>query len=138
MKIDHIRILPYELNLKKKYSNSRFTIHIRRGWILELGSDGIMGYGDASPLDGFSFESYDQSGYGLEGFKLSLKDIDDFDIKELLELANAHGELQPSVQFAIESAVYDLTSKINQLPLDKYLNNNSSGSVKVNYYENYC
>ena len=113
MIIDSIRISPYQINFKKDYSNSKFSIDFRKGWILQLGVGDVVGYGDASPLDNFSFESYSQAGYGLEGFKLSMKNIGKINFEELLELSKAHGESQPSVQCCIESAIFDLASKLN-------------------------
>tara|TARA_Y100001970_G_scaffold292962_1_gene436863 strand:- start:3784 stop:4818 length:1035 start_codon:yes stop_codon:yes gene_type:complete len=134
MIIEKIKIIPYQLSFKKEYKNSQFSINKRNGWIIQISSNGISGYGDACPLDGFNVESYSQSGYGLEGFKLSLLESENIEFDELLCLSEAHGELQPSVEFAIQSAIYDLASKLNGIPLNKYLNKDASNLVKVNYY----
>ena len=136
MIIDQIKISPYKINFKKNYSNSKFSINYRKGWILQLIMGDIIGYGDASPLNNFSFESYSQAGYGLEGFKLSMKNINQIDFGELLELAKAHGESQPSVRCCIESAIFDLASKVNHVPLNKYLNKDASPTIKCNLYDN--
>ena len=134
MIIEKIKIRPYQLSFKKEYQNAKFSISKREGWIIEFHSNGSVGYGDACPLDGFSEESYNQSGYGLEGFKLALKGIKEVEFDELLCLSEAHGELQPSVEFAIQSALYDLASKLENTPLNKYLNKDAKSSVLVNYY----
>ena len=136
MIIEKIKISPYQLLFKKEYQNSKFSINRRYGWIIQISSGGLVGYGDACPLDGFSIESHSQSGYGLEGFKLSLVNNEDIELEELLYLSEAHGELQPSVEFAIQSAIYDLASKLDGSPLNKYLNIDCSESVKVSYYNN--
>ena len=135
MILDSIKTSPYELTFKRQYSNSKTSISYRRGFIISLSSNGINGYGDCCPLDQFSEESYEQSGYGLEGFKFSINKIKEIDFEELMHLAEAHGESQPSVQFAIEVAIYDLYSKLEGSPLNKFINNNSDPSVKVNYYQ---
>ena len=135
MIIDSIKISPYQINFKKEYSNSKFSIDFRKGWILQLEVGDIVGYGDASPLDNFSFDSYSQAGYGLEGFKLSMKNIGKVDFEELFELAKAHGESQPSVQCCIESAIFDLASKLNKLPLSKYLNDSALSTIRCNLYD---
>ena len=122
MTLDSIKISPYELTFKKEYLNSKFSILSRYGWIINISSNGVNGYGDCCPLEGFSEESYEQSGYGLEGFKLSIDKTKEIDFDELMHLAEAHGESQPSVQFAIESAVYDLHSKLNEMSLNKFIN----------------
>ena len=134
MIIEKIKISPYQLLFKKEYKNAKFSIDRRDGWIIQIHSGGVVGYGDACPLDGFSIESHSQSGYGLEGFKLSLINNEDVELEELLHLSEAHGELQPSVEFALQSAIYDLASKLDGSPLNKYLNKDSSESVKVSYY----
>ena len=134
MIIDQINIRPYQLSFKKEYINAKFKINHREGWIIELHSSGVIGFGDACPLEGFNEESYSQAGYGLEGFKFSLSGDDEVEVKELLSLSQAHGESQPSVEFAIESAVCDLASKLDGLPLYKYLNRDASESVRVSYY----
>ena len=125
MILDSIKTSPYELTFKKQYSNSRFSISCRQGWIITISSNGINGYGDCCPLNQFSEESYEQSGYGLEGFKLSIDKTKEIDFEELMHLSEAHGEAQPSVQFAIESAIYDLYSKLEQIPFNKFINNDS-------------
>lgn len=134
MIIEKIKIKPYQISFKKEYKNAKFSINQRKGWIIEIHSDGEVGYGDACPLDGFSVEGYSQSGYGLEGFKLSLSDTNKIELDELLSLSEAHGELQPSVEFAIQSAVYDLISKLENIPLNKYFSKDAQGSVMTNYY----
>jgi len=136
MIIEQIKIIPYQLLFKEEYKNSKISINKRDGWIIQIHSEGVIGYGDACPLEGFSLESYNQSGYGLEGFKLSVPKSEDIELDELLQLSEAHGELQPSVEFAIQSAIYDLFSKLNQVPLNRYLNKNATESIKVNYYSN--
>ena len=136
MIIEKIKIKPYQISFKKEYQNAKLSINQRKGWIIEIHSNGEIGYGDACPLDGFSVEGYSQSGYGLEGFKLSLRDINEIEFDELLSLSEAHGELQPSVEFAIQSAAYDLISKLENISLNKYLSKDAQDSVMINYYSN--
>ena len=134
MIIEKIKITPYQLLFKKEYKNAKFSINKRDGWIIQIHSEGFIGYGDACPLDGFSLEGHSQSGYGLEGFKLAITKSENIELDELLHLSEAHGELQPSVEFSIQSAIYDLASKLEGNPLNKYLNKDANKSVKVNYY----
>ena len=136
MTVDDIKILPYQLIFKKEYLNSKLSIEKRNGWIIKISSNGVAGYGDSCPLNQFSEESYEQAGYGLEGFRLAMDGVKDIDFEEILQLSAAHGESQPSVQFAIETALYDLESKLNNIPLNKLLNSQSSPIVKINYYDN--
>ncbi len=134
MKIDSIDIVPYELIFANEYKNSIMSIDSRKGWIIKISSDGEVGYGDASPLELFSSESSSQAKFGLEGFKLAIDLKQEITFEELEKLSEAHGESQPSVQFAIESAIYDLSSKLQQLTLRKLLNSSCLDRVKINYY----
>ncbi len=84
MIIDKVEINSYEIKFKDFYVNSKFSINSRRGWILKLSSGDNVGYGDASPLDQFSSETYSQAGYGLEGFRLSLENIGNINLEEIL------------------------------------------------------
>ena len=135
MIIDKVEVSPYVINFKQSYANSKISINTRRGWILKLFSNDMIGYGDASPLNQFSHESYSQAGYGLEGFRLSMQNIGNIDIEEIFQLANAHGESQPSVQCCIESAIFDLISKKNNIPLNKYLNLSASSHIECSLYD---
>ena len=137
MKIDNIDIFPYELNFKEDYKNSLIKINKRNGWIVKISSNGFSGFGDAAPLDSFSHESYNQSRYGIEGFMLALDLEEDISFEELIQLSEAHGELQPSVEFAISSALYDLASKLNCVPVRQFISPSNLDFVKVCYYENH-
>ena len=137
MKIDAINFHPYKIFFKNEYVNSKISIKERKGWIISISNGDMVGYGDASPLDEFSNESYEQAGYGIQGFKLAMDGIDNIDFEEALQLASAHGEMQPSVQFAIETALYDFQSKINNISLYKFLNAKSLDTVKVCSYDEY-
>ena len=137
MKIDAINFHPYKIFFKNEYANSKISIKERKGWIISISNGDMVGYGDASPLDEFSNESYEQAGYGIQGFKLAMDGIDDIDFEEALQLASAHGEMQPSVQFAIETALYDLQSKIDNISLYRFLNSKSLDTVKVCSYDEY-
>ena len=136
MNIDFIEIIPYELNFKEAYKNAIIKINKRCGWIIKISSNKKIGFGDASPLESFSSESYEQSRYGLEGFKLAIESEKDINFEELIKLSEAHGELQPSVEFAIDSAVYDLESKLKNIPARKLISESCIDSVKVCHYEN--
>lgn len=137
MILDSINISSYELNFRKQYINAKFKLNKRKGWIIQLSSNGFTGYGDCSPLEKFSIETLDQCAYALEGFKLSIGSNYDIDLDELLYLSKVHGEDVPSVQFAIDCAIYDLFSQLNQVQFNKYLNQNASSEISVAHYPNY-
>ena len=135
MKIDSIEIIPYELNFRNAYKNAIMKIDRRSGWIIKISSNGKIGFGDASPLEFFSRESYEQSRYGLEGFKIAIESEEDYSFEELIKLSEAHGELHPSVEFAIDSAVYDLESKLKNISARNLISESCIDYVKVCEYE---
>ena len=53
MILDSINISSYELNFKKQYINAKFKLSNRKGWIIQLTSNGFTGYGDCSPMGYF-------------------------------------------------------------------------------------
>ena len=135
MIIDKISVNSFSLNFKSEYSNSKSSFMVRQGWIIRIHSNDFIGIGEASPLINFSDEGYEQAGYGLDGFRLAIGTGEELGLDELLNYCDAHGELQPSVKFALETAVYDLESKIRSKPLNIYLNPNAENVVPINYLE---
>jgi len=106
----------------------------RDSWIIKIvEKDGTIGYGESSPLVGFNNETFYQSGYALEGFKLAVNNLnEDLDLEEILILANVHTLDAPSATFAINSAIYDIEAQQKSLSLNMYLNTNALSSIKVN------
>ena len=135
MIINKILIDPFFLSFKSKYLSSKSLFLNRSGWIIRIYSENMVGIGEASPLINFSDEGYEQAGYGLEGFKLAVCRDENLSLDELLNYCDAHGELQPSVKFALETAVYDLESKLSSKPLNIFLNKNAYPIVQTNYVE---
>ena len=87
----------------------------------------------ASPIHPFNNESFEESGYCIEGFKLALSNInDDISLDELIILSNVHSLNAPSATFAIQTAIYDLLSKKNNKSLSAFMNKKSLTKVKSN------
>lgn len=112
---------------------SNFTHYNRDSWIIKITTtDGLIGYGEASPIPIFNDETFDTTGYALEGFKLALNEECDIEIDEMMILIKAHTLEVPSASFAIETAIYDILSQKKQLPLCKYLNSEALSQLSVN------
>ena len=113
---------------------TNFTHNIRDSWILKItDNEGFVGYGEASPLFPFNNESFEESGYCIEGFKLALSNInDDISLDELIILSNVHSLNAPSANFAIQTALYDLLSKNNNKSFSTFINKKSLTEVKSN------
>ena len=87
--------------------------------------------GEASPLPGFSTETLKEVRYALEGFHQAI-DREDLDREELFLLLEIHSQNTPSVRIALETAIYDILAKEEELPLAKFLNTNAVSEIAVN------
>lgn len=106
----------------------------RDSWIIEITDiDGYVGYGEASPLSNFNDETFEESGYALEGFKLALKGINDnIALDEMMILIKAHTLNTPSAHFAIDTAIHDILAQQKKCSLNKYLNFQALSEVNIN------
>ena len=134
MKIKKINYTPYKKSLKKSFYNSQNKYSYTEGVIIELiishSSKSIIGYGEASILAGFSSDNIQKINWGIESFIAGIEFGYDYSLDELLNLAEIQCHDLPSLHFAIDTALYDLTGKIQQLPLSTLLNIQSATSVE--------
>jgi len=114
---------------------SKQTISNRFGFLIKLISDnGSVGYGEVSPLPGFSASNL-QSTFAC--LNKSLENILNIAIPETLKqiselVADIAGK-DYGCCFALETALSDLISKADKKPLSRWLSINSSSHVPVNY-----
>tara|TARA_B100000700_G_scaffold181335_1_gene200037 strand:- start:36 stop:1085 length:1050 start_codon:yes stop_codon:yes gene_type:complete len=134
MIIKDISVFPVSYNMLNQLTTSGLTHKNRDSWIIKITDiDDYIGYGEASPLLHLNDETFESSGYSLEGFKLACSGIeDDIDLEEIMILIKAHTFNNPSASFAIETAIYDILSQRIDLPLSKYLNKNALSKIIVN------
>jgi len=134
MIIKEIKLELKHYYLKNKLQTSNYIHESRDSWIISIKDDlGNEGFGEASPLQIFNSESNLEAGYSLDGFKLALSDInDEIDIEELMLLSDVHTLNNPSAAFAIQTALFDLVSKVNKKTVSSYINQNSSLKLKCN------
>ena len=134
MIIKDISVYPVCYNIIRRLKSFSMIHKDRDSWIIKITDEnGYIGYGEASPLPNFNEETFEASGYALEGFKLAIEGIDDdIDLDEIMILIKAHTLNIPSANFAIETAVSDILSQKENLPLNKYLNSEALSKVLVN------
>ena len=134
MIIKDISFQAHQYQMINNLETTNFTHNIRNSWILKItDNEGFVGYGEASPLYPFNNESFEESGYCIEGFKLALSNInDDISLDELIILSNVHSLNAPSATFAIQTALYDLLAKKNNKSLSNFINNTSLKQVQSN------
>ena len=115
----------------KPLQTSGMTYTHREGVWIKLKCANFTGVGEASPLPGFSTETLKEVHYALEGFHQAING-EDLDREELFLLINIHSQNTPSMRFALETAIYDILAKEEELPLAKFLNTNAVSEIAVN------
>ena len=131
MKISPFKVTPFSIPFVKPLQTSGMTYTHREGIWLKLQSEKFTGVGEAAPLSGFNRETLKEVHYALEGFHQAI-DGEDFEMDELFLLIEVHSQNTPSVRFALETAIYDILAKEEELPLAKYLNNKANVEILVN------
>jgi len=131
--IKDLSISPISQKFIKDLKTFNFIHSDRDSWIIKITTqEGYVGYGEASPLPNFNDETFEASGYALEGFKLALNGVGEIKIDEIMILIKAHTFETPSANFAIETAVYDILSQQKNRTLSKFLNSDALSQVYVN------
>jgi len=107
---------PFKMKLKKPLINSAFSIDKREGFIVKITDENdFIGFGEVSPLPGFSLETKEKCEVELNRLHYSIiekasKGLE-FDLmQELQSVANL-----PSLRFGIEQAIISLLIKRNEL-----------------------
>ena len=122
MKISDVSIIPIRQKFKYPLKTSGSNFDYSEGLVITIKSNKVVGYGESSPLRGFNVESLKEISYALESYRLATFDIGKTSIDELLSLIPIHSNGYPSVEFGLETAIYDLVSQIDGKSFSKYLN----------------
>ncbi len=133
MIIKDISIFPVSHKLVNHLETTNFIHTDRDSWIIKITTnDGYIGHGEASPIPNFNDETFESSGYALEGFKLAINGVGEIEIDEIMILIKAHTFETPSANFAIETAIYDILSQQKHSALSNFLNSEALSQVHVN------
>lgn len=113
------------------------TLHRREGLLLELaGDDGTTGWGEASPLPGFSRESIDAAARQLHGLTRTLigREPEEAWISPggLLDRLLDGAKPAPSARFALELAIWNLHAEVQGETLPEVISPNFHASAPVN------
>ena len=129
MNIARTRLTPYALPLLRQWQAGGTGFTTRRGWLLELeAANGTIGYGDCAPLPSHGTETGPTAHTTLQSTLPELTRISpEQGLEQLPEPAST-----PAARCALESALLDLLSKQQGLPLHRWLNPESNARVKVN------
>ena len=131
MKFKKLETTRYHRNLNKVFKNSQNSYTERFGCIIKLYFDNYCGCGESSPLPFFSIENIKQVEWAIEELKAGLVVNQKYSKKELLTIFEVFSKKCPSLNFALDVALYDILSQRENLPLSKYLNKNAI--QKINF-----
>lgn len=109
MTITELEYFHFKLNFLTPFKNSKNTYNSREGFIIAVRNDkNIVGYGECSPLPGFSYESIFECEEQIQKLSVFLKNfkIDD-DIHSIESFINKKNFF-PSVKFGIEQCLLNI------------------------------
>ena len=129
MKIIKIYYEKYEIPLIEKFKNSKNQYTNQQGLVFTIKTKEHVGLGEAVLLNGFSNHTMQEMVWAAESLIESIQDNEEYSMEELLIMAEIHCSHTPPVQFAIDTALYDIESQKQGLPLSKFLNKEAFGCV---------
>lgn len=116
--ITDVSFEPLEIALKRSAANAKNTWTSRSGVVVSVHAGGRVGYGECSPLPGFSPDDLDRATRDLgtvaarmRGAALPL-DASAFDALDAIFAGIDVAALAPSARFAFETAILDLRARV--------------------------
>ena len=131
MIINKINISPYNIRLKRPLSNSQNIYSDQSGYIITLIIDQYVGYGEVSLLKGFSKDGFKQVIWAFEEIKMSLIEDEEYHQNELFNIFEIAANKNPSLHFALDTALFDILSQMSSVSIARYLNPSSLDSIKM-------
>ncbi|EXJ15585.1 o-succinylbenzoate synthase [Imhoffiella purpurea] len=127
--IERVRIQAYDLPLRRPWSSARGGFDRRCGWLVRLESEGVAGFGDCAPLPAAGTETARTAARTLDRVQASAlapstaRPLDDLD---------AELNRSPSVRYALDCALADLSSRLAGVPLARHLSPSPAERIAVN------
>ena len=129
MKIIEIYYEQYKIPLNQEFTNSKNRYTVQQGLFLTIKTKKYTGKGEAILLKGFTNNTLQEIIWSMESFISSIEINEEYSLEELLMLVKIHCIETPTVQFAIDTAIYDITSQKNNISLARFFNKKSSDYV---------
>lgn len=106
--------------------------HERQGVLLRVEKGGVVGWGEAAPLPGFSPDTFDEARHALEGLDARLLDdaLDGFETRGRLDLDA--GALPPAARAGAEGALLGLVARRRGVPVACLLSPGAAPTVQIN------
>lgn len=118
MRLARARITPFRLRTRVPLETSRGAIRERHGVLVALETaDGAVGFGEATPPEGFGAESAEECLVAAGALCESLLSREARPAEVLFAELDAHAVRAPAARFALETALLDLAARARGLPL---------------------
>lgn len=129
MQIVDTALTPYQLPLTTPWESAAGRCHARRGWLLRItDQSGRHGYGDAAPLPASGTETHAQAQSWLQGQLALLTGELPVRAGRQLPPPDSH----PAARCGLETALLDLQSKQQAVPLYQQLGANRVEPIQLN------
>lgn len=129
MKLAHFDIYAYTLPFEEPIVFKDERLEFREGFLVKLRDEsGVSGWGEVSPLPGFSSESLEEAGSQL--YELASSCVGATFLEDQLLFEDR--DLTPSVRFGFELAIYNIQAKAQGKSLPQLFSQNSGTSVELN------
>lgn len=137
MIIKNIKIWQYSIPLRTPLITAHSTIVKRRGLIIRAETDdGLVGFGEIAPLDGFSRENLEEARQAMSAMRQRLERQPVPPKRTALRASYIGREsdhaLLPSVPFGIETMLADLAAQAAGTSLARWCSSRTTGRVRVN------
>jgi o-succinylbenzoate synthase len=122
--LDDARAVDHAFAMTQRVANAKASWVERAGVLVRVEARGVVGWGEASPLPGYSAESLDDAKRALSRALPALGAIDlDRPPLDGVEdtLREVPADLAPTARFALETALLDLRARIEGVPLHRLL-----------------
>lgn len=117
--ISAIALEAYRLPLRRPWRSARGGAGERRGWLVRIEADGLLGHGDCAPFPAAGTEDAETAWGWLRAWR-------DRSLRRALGAAladlEAEGTGTPAARYAVECALADLAAQAAGLPLALWLN----------------
>ena len=123
------RMIPYRLPLNTRWSSNQGQLIERRGWLVQLSQGDHQGYGDCAPLAQAGTEPLAEAEAWL---RQQLPQLIGKTAQQALAELPPVTDAPPAARCGVETALLDLISRQNEIPLARYLSNNAATTVQVN------
>ncbi|MCF7803548.1 MAG: o-succinylbenzoate synthase [Candidatus Marinimicrobia bacterium] len=135
MNITGIRYKPYRIPFVKPLRTASGVIYFRKGVLIWLDTESeVSGVGEAAPLSGFSTEFSEDVIHEIHRLQDQIKQTPvtipvEFEHMQIPELLTS--EL-PTLQYALDTALWDLAGQFTKKPVAALLSTNPARSIDVN------